>query len=327
LNARGAEAAGGRRALRLLLRVGISGLLLVLLYRQVPFAAIADTLALADRARLLAAAALLLTAHGVMAWRLRLLTSWQGLRLGTGRLLEINLVTAFYRVFVPGGALASLAVRFHKLHQAERNWSGALSALLFERVLATLGAAVVGTLCFFVDQPPLPATLGVLLGGTVAAVAALAAALLHPASSRAAGWLAARTRAEALSEGVERVTGAVSAFRSLPRGRILLLACLALGTHLIGAIVYWLLGAALGIPAGPAAFGWIRATALLASMLPLSLAGLGIRDATLVVMLGYYGVGVDAALSLGILVFAVTVLLPCALGGALEARRAWSLRA
>ncbi|MCZ6784760.1 MAG: lysylphosphatidylglycerol synthase transmembrane domain-containing protein [Proteobacteria bacterium] len=326
MSASGSEVIGRRRTLRLVVRIGISGVLLFLLYREVPFAAVAETLARADRPRVLAAAGLLLAAHVVMAWRLRVLTDWQGLRLGTGRLLEIDLVTAFYRLFVPGGTVASIAVRFHKLHQAERNWSAALSAILFERVLATLAAASVGTVCFFADRPPLPATLGTILVGSVAVVAALAAALLHPASARAASWLAARLRVDALTERVERATGAVAAFRSLPRGRVLLLAGFAIGPHLIGTAVYWLLGSALEVPVGAAAFGWIRATALLASMLPLSLAGLGIRDVTLVVLLGFYGVADDVSLSLALLVFAVTVLLPSAVGAGLEARLVWRRR-
>ncbi len=61
-------------------------------------------------------------------------------------------------------------------------------------------------------------------------------------------------------------------------------------------------------------------------MLPLSLAGLGIRDVTLVVLLGFYGVADDVSLSLALLVFAVTVLLPSALGAGLEARLAWHRR-
>ena len=48
------------------------------------------------------------------------------------------------------------------------------------------------------------------------------------------------------------------------------------------------MGEALGLPVGLAALGWIRATALLATTLPLSIAGIGIRDATLVVLLGFY---------------------------------------
>ena len=162
-----------------------------------------------------------------MAWRLHVLTLWQGLRLGLLRLLEVDLATSFYRLFLPGGTLATMAVRFHKLHQAERNWSAVLSSVLSERVLATIGAGVIGAVCFFADRPPLPMTLGALLLGTVVGGSAFAAALLHPASARLVGALAERVPVSGLADRVRRATDAMATYRDLPAGRIALLSALA----------------------------------------------------------------------------------------------------
>ena len=91
---------------------------------------------------------------------------------------------------------------------------------------------------------------------------------------------------------------------------------------MLGAAAFLCLASALAIPGDLFAWGLIRAAVILVTMMPVSVAGLGIRDISLVYLLGFYGVGGDHALALASLVFFVTVLFVALLGGVSEVLRA-----
>ena len=69
------------------------------------------------------------------------------------------------------------------------------------------------------------------------------------------------------------------------------------------------------------ALGWMRSIAMLVAILPFSVSGLGLREGTLVALLGQRGVPADAALGYSLLVFGITVLSVALVGGVIEAIR------
>ena len=70
---------------------------------------------------------------------------------------------------------------------------------------------------------------------------------------------------------------------------------------------------------GFASLAWVRSAVQLAAMLPISLAGIGIREGGFIVLLEPYGVPNDEAVALGILVFS-SLILNAGVGAVLEAR-------
>ena len=76
---------------------------------------------------------------------------------------------------------------------------------------------------------------------------------------------------------------------------------------------------ALGIEINFLNMGWIQAVVLLATQLPFAVAGgLGIREVTLVALLGTFGVSADLSLALSFLIFVRSILIGL-LGGLIEA--------
>lgn len=311
-----------RRAVRPL-QLTVSAALLILLYRENAIADVAATLALATPGPLLAACGLVLVMHGIVAWRLRLLVVAHGVSLAGSDALAVHLASMFYKLFVPGGSVGNVAVRILRLYREVGSRAGNLTvAVVVERISATAALCVVGLACWALAPPPLPQTLAIVITGCFAAVSVLSLILLTPASARLAYALVERLDRATLSGWLEHGLFAVEPSRALPTSRILLLVFLSLAVHVLGAAVFLCLASALAIPGDLFAWGLIRAAVILVTMMPVSVAGLGVRDISLVYLLGFYGVGGDHALALASLVFFVTVLFVALLGGVSEVLRA-----
>ncbi len=98
---------------------------------------------------------------------------------------------------------------------------------------------------------------------------------------------------------------------------------IALGV--VGSVVYQLFvtlsyyagSRVLGISVGFGDYVWIVALVTLAQILPITIAGLGVREGLFVFLLGQYGVPAASAVALSLVVFSVTLLFGI-LGGVLE---------
>lgn len=306
-----------KRLARLLPWAG-SGAVLWYLVHHVPLGAV---WAAAKQARLdlvLAAGVGTLVMHWVASWRLGLLMRAQHCRFTVRQLFEINLVIACYRLVMPGGTVGAGAVRIVKYLQVERNVAGMLSSLVLDRLLATCGLTLLGLVCWLWDAPPMPGQTGWLLLGGFFGIAALSAAMLRGTGLPAIHALLAAGRLPWLAQPVRAWTDALEKFRGVSAGEAVRLLLLTLLAHATGIVTFAWLGGAVGIHLPVSTWGWMRGVVVLATMLPISVAGLGVRDGVLLYALREHGVGDDQALALSVLVFGVTVLGVAVLGGLLE---------
>ena len=82
-----------------------------------------------------------------------------------------------------------------------------------------------------------------------------------------------------------------------------------------------LVAAALGLELSYLTIGWTRSAAILVAILPVSLAGLGLREGAFVLLLAPYGIAPADALAYSLLAFTTTVLAIGLIGGVVEAFR------
>ncbi len=310
----------GRRALGLTVRVAITALLLVWLVRHAGGLQPVLTAVRSARVEFIAAAFLAnVMVQVAIAHRLRLLARVQGVGLGTREVVEINLVTLFYGLFLPGGGMAAILIRFYRLTRDDRRYAATLAAIVCDRLLATATLCLAGLIFWLLDGPQrLPEALLVLLLSS--AVTALGLwPMFHPAPARWIGPLASRLP---LARTLwPRLADALALFRAIPVSGQLHLAVLSIGAHVLGIAVYFLLAGGLGLSVPFVALGWMRSIAMLIAILPFSISGLGLREGAMVALLGQRGVPGDAAVGYALLVFAITILSVALVGGLLEAYR------
>lgn len=303
------------------LRWLLSAAILVALYWSVPLAEVSAALAGANPAPTLAGLAAAAATQASVVFRLRMLFAARGPAPRYRELLRLHLESLWYKLFVPGGALTSLVVRFAKLRAVERDASALAPTVLVERWLATVGLVVLGGTCWAIDRPRLLDSFAALWLGALLAILASGVLLFARPIAHVALRVVRTLLPAPFEERAKRGFAALAALRALPVADQLRLAALAVLPHIFGTIAFATLGAALGITESVVTWGWIRTVVILATMLPLSVAGLGVRELSLVYLLGFYAVVPADALALASLIFAVTVIAPATIGAALETAR------
>lgn len=299
-----------RRIVKRVLRYVVAIVVLVLLFTAVDFGEVWRSLAQAQIGWLLVACACSILLQAVIAVRLRLLTDAQGLTLSTWTLFEINLATMFYGLFLPGGNFAGLAVRFFRLGNEGGNIAAAGVALFIDRIVATISLCLVGSVFWLLERPrgTLPIFL-VMAGSTVA--------LLLLCWAITADW----PLPDRLARLTTRLRLAMQRWRSMPARAHSGVMLLGMLSHVVGIVVFVALTWSLGIDVGFVSLGWVRSAVILATMIPISVAGLGLREGAMIAMLAAYGIDQPQALAMSLLVLGVVSVLPGLIGGAFEAHR------
>ena len=304
-------------------KAALSAAILAVILRQVSFAAIGRALGAADPALIALAVAPVPAIAYLAALQMRIITRLQGLTLSVRQILAVNLASNFYGLFLPG-AIAGGAVRWAQLTTADRKPVEALAAIVYNRLVDTFGVIAVGLAFWWAD--PIGRSRPLIAAASLALLGGLVALHLTLFNRRAAGavdrWLGGGPRLvpDRVASRVRSLLTVAVRFDALPaRGR-LEVAGLCLVRHLLGVGSLYFFARALHLPLSAVNAGWVRSFVLLLGLLPISFAGLGVREGGLIAALQPYGVPAASAVALAVLMFARD-LIGAAAGGLLEARR------
>ena len=88
--------------------------------------------------------------------------------------------------------------------------------------------------------------------------------------------------------------------------------------HLSGCLVFFMIAKSMGLHISFVSACWIRSGIILFTMIPLSVAGLGLREVAAVALLVPLGIAEAQAVGFAILVFLVTPVIVGLIGGAAE---------
>ena len=301
-----------RRPVRIALQVGLSAGLIVAVLWQADLGRVADALAgIRPRAfalSLLATGAAIL----IMVERWRVLLVARGRREpGFGWLCETYLIALLLGQVLPT-AVGGDAVRAIDLGRRTGDTAEAWSSVLVDRLV---GLAALGVL----------AVIGVVAGGggIGRGVAALVLAGVLGGSALA-GWLLLSRRARPLVARLplRALTEAIHAYRAHGRALawVFVLGLVAQGVRVLSIAA---LANGMSLPLSIWSLFVLCPVLFLVTVIPVSLNGIGLREAAFVVVLAGVGVTREDAFALGLAFFAVGVL-AASLGGVALVRRALS---
>ncbi len=305
------------------LRVAIGAAILValVLFYDVQLAKIWQAITHARWPFVLAAAGLTLLMQWAVADRLRRLCHAHGHGWSTLEIFQINLATRFYGLFLPGGNFTGIAIRFYKLSGDHKHYLGTAVALFYDRIAATVTLCALGAVFWLIERP----------NDSWQALAAILAAMLVMVMAltilfgRSPGPLVSRLRQTLSSIGgvkLHTLRQAVRESRSLSAKQTVIVYTLSVGAHLMGIVGWYLISQSLGLNLSFTTIGWVRTAIILATMIPVSVAGLGLREgAALLLLTAYPGVHESDALAFSFLIFIVTTLLVGLTGGLIESKR------
>lgn len=308
------------RATRLALQIGLSVVLIAAVLWQADLHKIGSALRESSPGWFCAAIAINVVATFVMVVRWHLLLVARGRREpGIWWLFETYLIALLLGQVLPT-AVGGDAVRAVDLARRTGARAEAVSSVVVDRVvgLAALGALAAGGALAGgsgIGRGTAIALGLLVVAATAVAAVALFAERLQPLLRRLAP-LAARVRAEAALRSLYR---ALHAYRAHPATLAWVFALGAVAQAL-RAVSIGFLATGMGLDLSYATLLVLCPVLFLVTVVPASLNGIGLREATFVVVLGGAGVSREDAFALGLAYFAVGVIVG-ALGGVALLRR------
>lgn len=276
----------------------------------------ADAVRDADVPYLVAGTALMLLASVVRAARWRILAEAAGVRYGR----FIDYLSIYYAGLFLGAAIPQLAASFAPvvlMREDGHSWRRSTISILFDRLIETaaiLLVALAAALYLLPEHTRLSIVVLLVAGGGLAALA-LAPYLAMHAPDLVAKY--ARGPLRKLETAANTITSpeAREVYGGM-RQKSALIAALSALVVVLQITVVVLLAEALGVRASIVLLAAAAALVVLVVMLPVSIAGLGSREAVLVLLFTAAGEPKEQAVALGLLLFAVGIVarMPGALG-------------
>lgn len=294
------------RRVRVGLEAAVSLVVLALLLRYAGVSSVINALASTRLRWFLPALLLNLATIPVMAWRWRLLLAVKRIDAGLGWLIRTYFVALFFGQFLPA-AVGGDAVRAIELSRRTGDAPEAVASVLIDRLVGVVSLVVLAGLAVAAGAGGAHRPLVVAAEGLFGLAAVLVLALLF--SSRVRGLtarlLAPRGGSGPLSAGA-RMFEALHGYRH-HRRTLTAVGGLALAVQLARVASIWLLTRALGLDV-PASVVLITGPVLFAALiLPVSLNGIGVREAVFVEFLRGHATP-SQAFALGVAFFAVGTL-------------------
>jgi uncharacterized protein (TIRG00374 family) len=316
--------------LKFLLKLFITLLLLVWLGLKVDWERIRTAAGNVQLVPYAAAYVVLFMGFVPIALRLRVLMKPTEIRFPLSYLIRIHLISLFYGMFLPSGVGIALA----RWYQITRNGvSRRLFAVitLIERAMFTLTLLLcAGVPLMFIDDERImgfrSSALPVIIIFLGACGLFFACLLIRGVYARMVSvmiWAQSKFKYESL----KKIFGVYEYFGLYMENRLLLFK--AFGIHLVFQMLifirFYLIFEAAGVGLESLTVLWVSMLILLVTIIPVSLGGVGVREAGFAWILGLYGVEPEKGMLVGVLL-SIQVLFNAGIGAVLNLREAKSWR-
>ncbi|OGU77196.1 MAG: hypothetical protein A2V93_12535 [Ignavibacteria bacterium RBG_16_34_14] len=285
------------------LKLIISGVVLTILFYKIPLKEIINSLGSANYLLIIISFFIYLICNFLSAFETGYLTRVQGIIISTLQILKIHIVSMFYNLFLPG-MISGGAVKWFKFSKHGRR-SDAAAVVVFNRVLEILMLIFTGIFYSF----PILTTKGeiklIIVWSVIFLIIMSSYFLLL--NSRSLSFFQEKILSIPVSQliknSIVKFLGSMQKFRKLTIKDSSRIFSLLFFYHSLGITSAYLLALSLKINITFFDIAWIRATISILTMLPVSFAGLGIREGSLIFLLGNYGVKADDAIAYSFLLF------------------------
>lgn len=262
---------------------------------------------------------------GIVSLRFMLILKKVDCKVRLSTLVGASAVSTFYSMFMP--QTLSSAVKWYILRQDTGKGNRVLSGMLYNQLIIFTVLSSFGLAALIVSNPVVLVAQGkmvtvremVYIGILAFFIVLVLLALL---SSRRMGKIIPRITAimvkplpGALRRRAQDLLDQLGIFQSVGlRFHLMMSAITAISSVIGGSVTYVLAARAANIAVSPLVLVWLWMLVYLLGRLPISIANLGVREATLVGILGLYGVEEPVALLMSMILFSAKILLAIAGG-------------
>ena len=245
----------------------------------------------------------------------RLVSSWKWLvllrvrdrSLGLWAVMKTVFVATFFGTFLPS-SIGGDALRAISLGRQRRDMAGSASSVVIDRALGTFSMLVIASFALvpalgaFITEADAAAVWGVALA-VLLIVLLLTSRRIHDLFFRLAGL----EREGPIRSRIARVVNASKEYIGR-KGRLLYAFALSVGVQAVRIIITVFLGLALGIEATLLDYFIFVPIVTVFTYLPISISGMGVREAAFVFLFAKVGVPAYACVSLSLLFFAMGII-------------------
>ncbi|MEP2988391.1 MAG: lysylphosphatidylglycerol synthase transmembrane domain-containing protein [Parasphingorhabdus sp.] len=238
------------------------------------------------------------------------------------QLIVLNFAIRFYVIIMP--RIVSIWLRWRRYGGGSLSGK-AFALLVFERVVQ------IATMCLFafgallIERQKIgeeaDALLLLTLAMSVFALLLLAPFLSHWAAEKL-DWLLPKMKRvlpQFIGLKLKKLVEVVTAFRDLNKSIILRIAVISAGAFLLFVTSSYIVASALGIAISFVALIWIRSLVFILTLIPISVAGIGLRELGFAGLLALYGIDMQAAIAFSLANFGLQLGM-AAIGALFEAR-------
>lgn len=300
-----------RKRLLDLLKIAVSLILIVIILRSVNVKVLWEVVRNANLWLLLAAQIMLLLGVVVRAYRWQILVRAQGVEASLGELTSLYFVGFLFNNLLPSG-FGGDAVKMYELSQRTERGAEAVSSVLVDRFMGLIALQAIGLVALVFGWHLVPFQVVVL---TV---------ILFGASLTAAWVVSYRPLWDFLAErvplfnrllSINAVHALVSSLQSYNSSALFRAFTVGIVFNAMLIVANVLIGMALGLDLPLQFYMIFVPLTSLVLVLPISFAGLGVREGTYVVLFKLAGVTPEVALSMSLLVYALGTVVPGLVGG------------
>lgn len=300
-------------------RVLLSAGILALLFTQISLSDVLSNLRRVSPAFVLFAWCFYSLCQWVSSYRWQLLLAVKGVHVSLSKLFSYYMIGMFANNFMPG-SLGGDVVKSYHLFRRTKEMEIAVVSVFLERFTGLIGLSIVSIVGLFIGASHLhtPLVWGSVVGGVAILVLFVVVLWLLPVFLRRFPWFARIVPAK-----VRGVSGGIyEALVSYRHEMPTVWATIGISVVLqfMFAAYYSFASVAMGIPIPFIYFVLFSPIVTLASLIPFSFGGLGIREAVMVALFSGVGVAKADVLSVSLTVHFINTLLSC-WGGLLLLRR------
>jgi len=227
-------------------------------------------------------------------------------------IFRIQMIATFYSLVLPGDLLAG-GVSWYKLSRPDRKYIEAGALLIFFRLVQISCLVFIGLIVALWDpQIGSPEFRTLIIIGLLSIII-MWILFFSNQVTKILDYIVDKVNGnssllKSLYDNVEKLLNTILKFRSLGIYRLIFVFSLSLIAQILGLVYFFSLARAVDIQLPFFVIGWISTFATIIQMIPISIAGLGIREASYAVLLNDYGISPEQAISFSITIFAVFVI-------------------
>ena len=306
-----------KKKLAVTLKILFSLALLVYLLYKVPFKEILTAISSANFVFIAASVILYFVYIALSAFETSYLTRVQGMFITTLEILKIQLASMFYNLFLPG-LISGGAVKWYKFLKYGSK-ADAAAVVVFNRLLETLMLIFTGIVFALpvILKSENRAIIGVVLLLLILVLGIYVVFLNQKFLSMFERVILKIPLPQVIKSGITKIFESMHKFRKLNARDNIEILSLLFFYHSITLLGSYLLILSLKIDISFYDLAWIRTIVSVLIMLPISFSGLGVREGSLIFLLGNYGVKSELAMAYSLLLF-FNMILASLTGGIVE---------